>query len=135
MTDIDDFAPYPDTENAVTLDGIARHEAVHAFMLMREAADRAHRMFAAGGSRVPTVMQITRYAAVAREAKARFLVTLLLRAVAEHAPEAAEEIAKDVYRAQQGVDDCTDFVWHWLRGYGIDPERVVEAQQARQEAA
>lgn len=132
----EDFAPYPDTEAAVTLDGIARHEAVHAFTLMREASEFAHRMFAVNvGAPGPTATEITRYTGIAKEAKARFLVTLLLRAVAEHAPDVAEEVARAVWRAQQGMDDCTDFVWHWLRDYGIDPERVVEAQQARQEAA
>jgi hypothetical protein len=98
---------------------------------MWEAADLAHRMFAVTAVwRGPTIAEITKYAGTAREAHARFLVTLLLRAVAEHAPEQAEEVARSVWRAQRGVDDSRDFLWHWLREYGIDPEKLIEAAQA-----
>lgn len=133
--DLNDFAPYPETETEVTAEALARHEAVHAFTLMREASRLSNRMFTVNaGTPGPSAAEIGQYAETAREAQARFLVTLLLRAVAEHAPEAADEVARSVWRSQRGVDDRRDFLWHWLREYGIDVDEVEQATAERRAA-
>lgn len=129
-----DLAPLPKTEAEVTIGGLARHEAVNVYALMCQRASLGREAF--GRNPVPGALE--RYAAAAEECGAWFSVLFLLRALVEHAPDAADEVARELWQFYEGEDDGAEYVADWLLEYGIDPERVIrlaEKQRAEQAAA
>jgi hypothetical protein len=60
-------------------------------------------------------------------------VLRLLRALAEHAPEAADEVAADLWSALE-YGDMGESLWEWLVvDYRIDPDAIAERRRQHQE--
>jgi hypothetical protein len=125
MTDINEFAPYPQREEDVTADSIARSTAVSAFArqqlideYMQDNTPKGRRLY------------MTEIGTLVNEYGGAFL----LRELAEADPERADKAAKRLYGDWEDGQAVAEWLWHRVSEYGIDPEQVNRAAsvQARE---
>lgn len=125
MTKINEFAPYPQSDEDVTADSIARSNAVSAFArqalideLMNDTSRKGQRIYM---SEIGTLVN-------------QYGVVFLLRELAEVDPERADKAAKRLYGDWEDGGSVGEWLWEWLSGYGIDPGEVSRAaeEQARE---
>lgn len=112
MTTLDDFAPYPAHPDDATAEGLARALAVRA------QADfaRARTMDPADPGHSGTVTRMIKTVGIVR----------LLRALAQHAPGQADEIAAQLWAQWDTATGYGESLADWLTEYGIDPAAVNE---------
>jgi hypothetical protein len=123
MTTLNEFAPYPQREEDVTADSIARNFAVlgHANHRRRfEAEDSNDRKDA-----VSNVVNMYGF-------------VYLLREFAAVDKDRADAAVRDLWSAWDAGDSLGEWLWEWLKNdYGIDPEavsHVVEQMQAESQS-
>ena len=130
MTALDEFAPWPETEEDVTAEALAKHLAVSAQArigqiddLMQDGSEAGQRLY------MTTIgLFVNEYGTV------RALRALI--GVFVDAPHHADEVARDLWRDWNDGGSMGERLWHWLsEDYGIDPDEVTEAaRQSRDEA-
>jgi hypothetical protein len=125
MTDINEFAPYPQREEDVTADSIARSTAVSAFARQQLIDEYMHDNTARGKR-----LYMTEIGTLVNQ----YGVAYLLRELAEVDPERADKAAKRLHGDWEDGGSVAEWLWHWLSEYGIDPEQVNRAAvvQARE---
>ncbi|SET51882.1 hypothetical protein [Nonomuraea wenchangensis] len=134
MTDnlptVDDFASYPNTPEEATARRLAEYMAVEAhwsaslnqtFFKAQMEAEKSGENFADAASRYLQNQALM---------TAEHSVSFLLRALIEHLPEKADEIAAQMW------DDWEDpplvaLTWTALESFGIDPKAVQDAALKR----
>ncbi|WP_329521198.1 hypothetical protein [Spirillospora sp. NBC_01491] len=109
---LNELAPYPRTEAEVTADALVRNLAVWAY------ANRSRRRAAT--------------TAAERDAATAEIVNLygivkVLRALQTLAPDAADEVARGVWRDWEDGAAVDEWLSLWLAGYGIEPSAVDDA--------
>lgn len=127
MSNLNEIAPYPRSADEVTAGALARHLAVSA----------QHRM-AVNNTLVDyrTPAEQARYLDNVGLLIAEHSVALMLRALTEHAPDQADEVARRVWLAWEDGAVIAEDVFAWLSEFGIDPERVnAAAVDAMRDAA
>ena len=128
MTEIDDFAPYPNQETA-TADSLARHLAVIA-----KAEERMLKNRPADDDKAA----LGRWYDDAGRMCADYAIVRLLRDFARVAPKAADEAARALVGDWEDGEAIPMHLWDWLHGYGISPEGVeqfADEQAAAKDAA
>ncbi|MCU1657043.1 MAG: hypothetical protein JWO57_1699 [Pseudonocardiales bacterium] len=125
MTKLSEFAPYPEREEDVTADSIARNTAVSAFA-RQQLIDEYMQDNTAHGKR----LYMTEIGTLVNQ----YGVAFLLRELAEVDKERADAAAKRLYGDWEDGASVAEWLWEWLGEYGIDPEQVnrVAAAQARE---
>jgi hypothetical protein len=125
MTKLSEFAPYPEREEDVTADSIARNTAVSAFArqqlideYMQDDSPKGRRLY------------MTETGALVNQ----YGVAFLLRELAEVDPTRADKAAKRLYGDWEDGGSVGEWLWEWVGEYGIDQEQVnqVAATQARE---
>ncbi|TYK45195.1 hypothetical protein [Actinomadura decatromicini] len=109
---LNDIAPYPRRESEVTAESLARS-------LMVQAQANRHRMVhgrdaddaVAGGNRLVDVYGLVK----------------LLKVLQTVAPDAADQVARDLWRDWHDGAAVWEWLDSWLRAAGIAPERVDAA--------
>jgi hypothetical protein len=110
MTELNDLAPYPRTEDTATVEALAKNHAVRTQAAFALSLD------------LPIGHADER--AVFNALVWNFGITYLLRALAEHAPEKADEVARGLWSEWEGGDGFGEWTWEWLTEWGIDPNQV-----------
>lgn len=110
MTELNDLAPYPQTEGAATAEAMAKSHAVRTQAAFVRALD------------LPPGHPDDR--AAFNALVWNFGITYLLRALAEHAPDHADEVARGLWSEWEAGDGLGEFAWEWLTEWGIDPKQV-----------
>lgn len=114
MTTLDDFAPYPRTEDEATADRLARNFAVLGHANHRrvfEVEDANERRDA-----IATVVHLYGF-------------VHLLREFAAVDKDRADAAAKELWSAWDAGDSLGEFLWEWLEDYGIDPQAVSKVTE------
>lgn len=119
-------APYPEHESDVTADVLARAHTVagqRAWLRLYAGPDRLYRH--PGGP-------MWRYwlASLVGEFRAAWL----LRALAEHAPQAADQVARDLWLTLDEGEPVGEQLHAWLTAAGIDPDQVAPVVEAEADA-
>lgn len=119
---LDEFAPYPQTEDEVTAETLARSLTVQAQV-------NVHRML--------TSVTGDGIAASANRVVDVFSTVKLLRALQAVAPDnVADQVARELWADLHDGTAVHERLGEWLTGYGIDPEAVNRAaDDAMREAA
>src|SRR5690242_7382838 len=113
-----DIAPYPRTVDEATAEAMARHLAVTAQYRMA-ASDRLVDCH--------TPEQKARYLDSVGLMIAEHSLVKMLRALMEHAPDHADEVARRVWTGWEDGAVIAEDLHSWLTEYGIDPGRVAAA--------
>lgn len=119
MTKLNDLAPYPQTEDAATAEAMAKNHAVRTQANFVRALD------------LPSGHPDEKSAF--NTLVSNFAIVYLLRALAEHAPDHADEVARGLWSEWNAGDSLGEWTWEWLTGWGIDPNqvnRIVEETQS-----
>lgn len=122
MTGLNNLAPYPRTEDAATAEAMAKSLAVRTQANFVRALD------------LPPGHPDER--AAFNALVSNFAIVYLLRALAEHAPERADEAARGLWSEWEAGDGIGEWAWEWLTEWGIDPEQVraiTEAAMAKEQ--
>lgn len=141
MSTVEKFAPYPRDEDAVTADRLARHMAVAAQLTNSQIFTSMHARDAAEGTdRAEKDSPLAKLTAEVHHltlvnAINEYAIVHLLRALIEHAPGQADEVAKDLWGVWEDGGAVGEWIWEWLTGYGIDPEAVRKAAEALEVSA
>lgn len=106
------LAPYPKTLEDATAEAMARDHAVRTQAHFVRSMD------------LPFGHPDERHAINAMSWS--FGITYLLRALIEHAPDKADEIASGLWSEWHGGDGFGEWSFEWLTEYGIDPNAVNE---------
>ena len=114
MTEIDDFAPYPNEDDA-TADSLARHFAVIA-----KAEEHLLKNRPSGDDKTA----LGRWYDDAGRMCADYAVVRLLRDFMRVAPAAADKAARSLVGDWEDGEVLPMNLWDWLQGYGISPEAV-----------
>lgn len=137
MTTTDEFAPYPRTEDTVTADKLARSMAVAAqvaYTLVDATMGDRDAAEGPGGVHADTPLAKA-LGKVARLTTSntveRYGIVRLLRALIEHAPEHADEVARDLWQAWNDGSTLGEETWEWLAEYGIDADAVTQVATAK----
>jgi hypothetical protein len=117
--DIEDLAPYPNSEEDATPDRLVRHLAVGAQVHWTQWRNSRHLL------NEETRMLLLESAISAASA------LHLLRAVMKHAPESAGEVARDLWLLWEDEGGVAEALWEWLTEYGIDPEALTQSVERR----
>lgn len=133
MNIADKFAPYPTSEDDVTADRLARHMAVAGFTASAQVFPTVYARDAAEGP--GRANKDTAEAKAAQEIHHltllntinEYAIVHLLRALIEHAPDKADEVAKDLWGAWDDGGAVGEELGEWLTGYGIDPAAITTA--------
>ena len=115
---LNDLAPYPRTADEATADAMARHLTVTAQYrkaLIDSLVD------------CRTAEERTRYLDSVGLMIAEHSLAKTLRALIEHAPDHADEVARRVWTAWEDGGAIAEDLHAWLTEYGIDPGRVDAA--------
>ena len=122
MTKLNDFAPYPERDEDATADSIARSTAVSAFArqqlideYMNDNSPKGKRLYM---TEIGTLVN-------------QYGVVFLLRELAEVDPGRADAAAKRLFGDWEDGGSVGEWLWEWLREYGIDPEQVNRAASAQ----
>lgn len=114
---IDDVAPYPKREEDVTAVALARHLACQ---VQADIARSLGHYYQGSGDR----QGAHDFGLLVGRLTGRWGCLRLLRALIEHAPDHADEVAKQLWCDWNDGSSPPEFTWEWLTEYGIDPERV-----------
>lgn len=124
---LDDFAPFPKTEEEVTAEGLARHLTAEAFLTGASTYGLGLAALQPGA----TPEQVRAYADAMARLTDQFSVVYLLRALGQYAPDKVEELARRLWETWRDGGVMPELLYDWLESYGIDPEQVeVAAKQA-----
>ena len=116
---LDDFAPLPavDQDGRVDVDALLRRETVETFVLGEEVHLACTRAYRAG-----TPADRAHYRRLLELLAYRCATLWLLRAAQAGLP--AAELPQLVWERLHDGGQFREWLWDWLAGYGIDPERV-----------
>jgi hypothetical protein len=124
---LNDLAPYPRSVDEATAETLIRHLAVSAQYRMTVNDTLVD-------CRTPD--ERTRYLDNVGLLIGEHSLAKALRALIEHAPAQADEVAKQVWVAWEDGATIAEDVSAWLTGFGIDPDAVnVAAADAMRDAA
>ncbi|MFG2001729.1 hypothetical protein ACGFNU_21515 [Spirillospora sp. NPDC048911] len=112
---LDEFARCPQTTTDVTAESLTRHMAVSAQRRVI-IIDRLMEDTSPAGQ--------LRYMDAIGLLVGEFSVVKLLRALSEHAPGMADEVAKDLWGDWEDGGAIGEWLWEWLAEYGIDAAQV-----------
>jgi hypothetical protein len=126
MSSLEKFAAYPTSEQDVTADKLARISAVQAQASWSRIFPLLHAKNEAKGKPNAKDADDIHYLTMAN-AVAEYTVVHLLRTLQEHAPEKADEVARDIWGTWEDGGAVGEWVWEWLAGYGINPDEVSAA--------
>ncbi|WP_289008252.1 hypothetical protein [uncultured Thermomonospora sp.] len=117
---LDEFAPLPtvDQDGRVDVDAFLRRETVETFVLGEEVHLACTRAY----SRAGTPADRAHYRRLLELLAYRCATLWLLRAVQAGLP--AAELPQLVWERLHDGGQFREWLWDWLAGYGIDPERV-----------
>ncbi|MBN6054566.1 hypothetical protein JYK22_21670, partial [Nonomuraea sp. RK-328] len=119
---LNEIAPFPKTADEVTADSLARALTASAYL-------------ASGNIQFPSPLapreEFRRHAIAIKAVTREFAAAYLLRSLKEHAPDKADEVAKQLFDMWSG-GDIDEWMWDWLRGYGINPDVFEPAAEAAQ---
>lgn len=127
---------WPADESEATADAMARLYATEAKRANYRLSAASEEYFAVERG-TPGYAELARkYATAVGVYTSEWAVTRLLRALIEHAPEHADEIARDVWSALESADSLDEWLWEWLIvDYRIDPAAVDADAGKREKAA
>lgn len=117
-----DLAPYPTSAGEASAEALAKNLACYAHINFRQMLD----LDATNDQQRQSMGQLVNL----------YGVVSTLRAFHEAAPDAADKAAADLWTAWDAGDSLGEWLWEWLSGWGIDPDRVIEAaDRVRADAA
>lgn len=114
---LDKFAPYPD-ENTATADALARHFTTIA--QGRNAIIGELVGYTDEHGRRAYMEQVNLFVD-------EYAIAALLRALIEHAPEAADKVARGLLADWRDGGVMPELLWEWLAEYRIPPREVSDA--------
>lgn len=124
---LDEFAPPARMVDEVTAASLIRYEAVHAFAQEIKASKLGMAAFDHPSGEKPDPELMRRYTDAVHLLAFRFAVVFLLKAIAEHLPEKADEVAQCLQSMLMDGGCMPEFLHDWLSEAGVDPERVIQA--------
>lgn len=135
MTDLNTFAPWPDTEDKVTADAYARHLTVDLFKLVHVDTPRYLKEWEDAG--LPRTGPLRdAYALACRASSATYGLIYLLRESAGPNTMPADKLALTVHAPYSGdFDEVVNDLDVWLEEYGISAEAILRAAEAQAEVA
>lgn len=120
MSKLNDFAPYPDTEETATADAMTRNALVSSWINSTLAGSALR-------ERRP---DMDRLAAMFNEAATeQFDVAFLLAELAKVAPERAEEVAREMWQHRFDGVVVHELTWERLAAVRINPDEVATAAE------
>lgn len=128
-TTLDALAPWPTTRDEVTITALAKHITADTYARLLTA----HEMGKTAFRRKADPAEMAAYAAAMNHVADSFAVASLLCVIAEQLPGQADEIAADLWEEWDAGDSFAELLHGWLAGYGIDPERIIQAVKAAPE--
>ena len=118
---LNDFAPYPTREQDVTATSLARNLTVVAQLNWQRMLDTEK----SDDTRAATNLMVN-----------LFGIVKVLKALQSVAPATADEVARDLWSDWEDGGAVGEWLHAWLRGFGIDPERVnATASELMRDAA
>lgn len=128
MNALDEIAPFPKNAEEATADNLARALTASAYL-------------ASGLIEFPgpaaSKEEVRRYGIVVKAVTREFAAAYLLRVLKHELPGMADELARRLF-GMWSDGDVDEWMWDWLRGYGIDPdvfEPIAAAIKAEQKVA
>ena len=112
MITLDEIAPYPEREEDVTAEAMAKHYTAFAQMHHRRIALILH---SDNSEWIKSIGFVT----------AHYGIVYLLRELEERAgAKQADEVAKRLWADWEDGSGLGERLWEWLTEYGVDPEAV-----------
>ena len=112
MKSLDEVAPFPKNAQEATADNLARALTASAYL--------ASGLIEFPGAAAPKE-EIRRYGIAVKAVTREFAAAYLLRVLKHELPGMADELARRLF-GMWSDGDVDEWMWDWLRGYGIDPD-------------
>lgn len=111
MTALEEIAPYPQNEDEVTAENLAKNLGVYAQLNHRRLLD----LETSKDDQHEAVIQVVNLYGLVK----------LLRAFTASNPEAADAAARELWADWDAGDSLGEWLWEWLSEWRIDPELIT----------